>query len=285
MADEHSYVTYLSDEPVPEAHEDGAARGIRSIEIGFRLLQCLEKAAGPLSLKALSEAAGVSASRARFYLVSFMRLGLIEQDHHYGRYALGPYARHLGLVALQRMDVTQAAEQPLQRLCDTLEAGVYLSVWGNRGPTIVYTLDGASEVPMSVRVGYVLPLLHSATGRVFLSHLPRHATDALVQDELVRALRERGTAAADELSGAIDEIIESCRRDGCAGTEGLLNTGFAAVAAPVFEYRGRIAATVTTIGLGGRIDSHPEGPTVRELRATAAEVSAALGYEDAAAPR
>lgn len=272
------YVTYVSDGPLDAAKDDGVApRGIQSIETGFRLLQCLEQAPEPLSLKALSDRAGVSASRARFYMVSFIRLGLISQDRHHGHYGLGPYARHLGLAALQRMDVVQASTQPLRRLCDTLEEGVYLSVWGNRGPTIVLNLDGPRETPMSVRVGYVLPLLYTATGRIFLSHLPRQATDALVQEDL--ASGERGAEPANEASEAIEDIIARCRSTGFARTESLLNSGFAGVAAPVFDHRGWIAAVVTVIGLKHRIDARPEAVTLRMLWQAAGEVSAALGFQ------
>src|SRR3546814_11164699 len=48
----------------------------------------------------------------------------------------------------------------------------YLTVWGNRGPCIVRRLEGSRETPLSIRVGYVLPLTTSATGRTFLAHLP-----------------------------------------------------------------------------------------------------------------
>ncbi|HEX7076711.1 MAG TPA: IclR family transcriptional regulator [Hyphomicrobiaceae bacterium] len=268
----------MTDDSTTAGSENGAPRGIQSIEIGFRLVQCLVKAPHPLSLKTLAERAGVSASRARFYLVSFIRLGLVSQDREHGHYELGPYARHLGLAAIQRMDVVRVSAQPLRRLCDTLKEAVFLAVWGNRGPTIVLTLDGPREIPMSVRVGYVMPVLYTATGRVFLSYLPRQATDTLIKAELAAALRERGRDAANEMAESIESVVQNCRSAGFACTESLLNPGFAGVAAPVFDHRGWLAAVVTVIGLGDQLDVRPNGPNVLMLLRAAEEISKSLGF-------
>ena len=79
-------------------HETRA--GIQSVEVGFTLLDALSRAAGPLMLRDLAAAAGMSAAKAHRYLVSFQRLGLVVQDPRTTRYDLGPAALHLGLASL-----------------------------------------------------------------------------------------------------------------------------------------------------------------------------------------
>lgn len=54
--------------------------GIQSVEVGFSLLQALGQAPGPLMLRDLARAAGMSAAKAHRYLVSFQRLQLVVQD-------------------------------------------------------------------------------------------------------------------------------------------------------------------------------------------------------------
>src|SRR3546814_3724508 len=68
----------------------------------------------------------------------------------------------------------------------------YLTVWGNRGPCIVRRLEGSRETPLSIRVGYVLPLTTSATGRTFLAHLPPVLTRRLREEERERLPLARG---------------------------------------------------------------------------------------------
>ena len=67
-------------------------RAVQSVEVGGRLLLALAEHTTPLSLKELAAAADLPAARAHPYLVSFGRLGLVQQDAHSGHYALGPAA-------------------------------------------------------------------------------------------------------------------------------------------------------------------------------------------------
>ncbi len=72
-------------------------RGIQSVEVGGQLLRALAHQGRPMALKDLAREAGMSAAKAHPYLVSFGKLGLIEQDALSGRYGLGPLAMQLGL--------------------------------------------------------------------------------------------------------------------------------------------------------------------------------------------
>ena len=92
-----------------------------------------------------------------------------------------------GTVALQQFDVQKVARPVMAELGATTGYSVFLGVWGNKGPTIVYRVECAKNPPlMEMRVGSVLPLLNSALGRNFLSHLPEHMTSTLTKDELAR---------------------------------------------------------------------------------------------------
>src|SRR3954462_2694380 len=112
--------------------------GIQSVEVGFGLLDVLSKAAGPLMLRDLAGAAGMSAAKAHRYLVSFQRLQLVVQDAGTTRYDLGPAALQLGLASLARLDAVRLARQRVGTLMEQTGHTVALAVWGNHGPTIVH---------------------------------------------------------------------------------------------------------------------------------------------------
>ena len=54
-------------------------RGIQTIEVGGRLLLALAHHGQPLALKDLAQAAAMSPGKAHPYLVSFIKLGLVER--------------------------------------------------------------------------------------------------------------------------------------------------------------------------------------------------------------
>lgn len=254
-------------------------RQIRSIGVGFRLITCLEAAAGPMSLKELSIRAGMSPSQAHLYLASFAKIGLVLQDSDTSRYHLGPYAVQLGLAALHKMDVLAIAREPMQALQRRTGESVYLSVWGNRGPSIVQKVDGTRPIPMSLRVGYVLPVLSSATGRIFLAHLPHGETASVLKAEIAEQTPRAAKPSADKIA----EIGREVRRIGLARTDSLLNNGFVGISAPIFDHAGELCAAVTLIGPSGLLDVEFDGPDALALKESAAEISARLGYRAAAA--
>src|SRR3954466_5448795 len=167
--------------------------GIQSVEVGFSLLHVLAEADGPLMLRDLAKAANMSAAKAHRYLVSFQRLQLVVQDGATTRYDLGPAALKLGLASLERLDAVKLARERVARLMEEIGHTLALAVWGNHGPTIVHWEESPTAVTVNLRLGDVMPLLSSATGRCFAAHAPKEAIAALVKEELARAQKQGRT--------------------------------------------------------------------------------------------
>lgn len=240
------------------AAEPGAEqRSIQSVVTGFRLITVLESAGGPMALKELAAAAGMPASRAHAYLASLRAVGLVTQDGEGGQYDLGPRALSLGFAALSRLDVRNAALEAMRKFRDTTREAVHLSVWSGQSPVIVSRLDGQRGVSLAIRLGFALPLDRTASGRIFLAFLPG--------------------AGTGNVRDALRAEIEAVRRHGMAITDGLLNSGFAALSVPVFDHAGELAAAITTLGAAGHLDTAPDGETAMCLRMAGQTASVALG--------
>src|SRR4051794_39487947 len=164
--------------------------GIQSVEVGFALLEALGQAAGPQMLRDLAAAAGMSAAKAHRYLVSFQRLQLVVQDDASTRYDLGPAALKLGLASLSRLDAVKLARHRIAGLLDQIGHTLALAVWGNHGPTIVHWEESAQAVTVNLRLGDVMPLLSSATGRCFAAFLGKDTITPMLKEELARAQRQ-----------------------------------------------------------------------------------------------
>ncbi len=251
-------------------------RHIQSISVGFRLIRCLESAAGPLSLKELSAGAAMSPSQAHLYMASFVKAGFVQQDPATARYNFGRYAVELGLAALRRLDVIAVAREPMRELQQRTGESVFLTIWGNRGPTIVHKVDSARPIPMTVRLGHVLPLLLTSSGRIFLAHLPATDTADLVGAEkrMYRELLQSGKLSAKRIALILDNV----RQRGLSRTDSLFDQGFTGLSAPVLDYSGRICAAMTLIGPSGLFDTAFDGKPATALKASTVMVSNELGY-------
>jgi DNA-binding IclR family transcriptional regulator len=250
-------------------------RHIQSIPLGFRLVHAIEAASGPLSLKEIAAAVDMDPGHAHLYLASLKMVGLVQQAGSGGAYTLGPYAIQLGLSALRKLDLTDAAREHLLRLQHETGLTAYLSVWGNFGPTIALKVDGNLPSPMTIRLGYVLPMLSTATGRVFLTYLPRTDTAPTVERE-VQSLRG---AKPDASAAALDKLCAQVRRRGVAAAESPINAGFVGMAAPVFDHQGSLCAALAMLGPAGAVDASLDGPMAQALKSRAEELSAQLGFD------
>jgi DNA-binding IclR family transcriptional regulator len=250
-----------------EAGERQNRRGIQSIEVGYALLEVLAASHGMMSLRDIAAAAQMPPSKAHLYLASYLRVGLVIQESVTARYSLGPAAIRLGVAAIEQTDLLDAARSPVAALVERTGASASLSVWANRGPTIIYRRDGELPVPLSIRLGVVLPVLSSATGRVFMAHLPQAQWKRLVEQE-------------GEPGVSLEEMGTLIRRRGFALTDSILNAGFFGVSSPIFDGSGKIAAAITALGLSAAADLDEDGLIATAVREEAAAVSRTLGWSE-----
>jgi DNA-binding IclR family transcriptional regulator len=258
--------------PATRAREP-QSRGIQSIEVGGRLLQALAHEGSPLALKDLAQAAGMSPGKAHPYLVSFIRLGLVERETEGGRYGLGPLALRMGLIGLQQYDPVRLATPLIDELAAATGHTVAIAVWGHRGPTLVRIAEAPSPVHVSMRHGTVMSIPDTASGRLFAAFGPADAVRAALAAEPPRARARSGGRLG--LGAAFDRAIARVRADGAATIDGAAVPGLGAAAAPVFDARGRLVLGLTAIGPSAIFDA---AAVVAALRPAASALSRRLGW-------
>ena len=252
-------------------------RAVQSVEVGGRLLIALGQHGAPMSLKDLAAAADLPASRAHPYLVSFGRLGLIEQDAVSGRYALGPAALQLGLACLHQLDPLKAATPVAEALSQAIDQTVAVAVWANFGPTIVRVIEGSQPLHVNMRAGTVMSLLGTATGRAFAAVLPARAVKEVLagpQGEPRRADR----SAVKDVARELELIAAEWKRHGVTCALGRPIPGVNAFSAPAFDHEGKPALVITALGHEDVFPANWESPLAAAVREAAAEVSHRLGH-------
>ena len=258
-----------------------ARAGIQSVEVGFALLEALAGARGPLMLKDLAATAAMSAAKAHRYLVSYQRLGLVTQDAGDTRYALGPAALKLGLAALSQLDAVALARERVGPLMERIGHTLALAVWGNHGPTIVHWEESPEAVTVNLRLGDVMPLLSSATGRCFAAYIDTgrasQAIAPLIKEELSRAARQ-GRSDLPRTQAEVKALLAEVRARGLARVVDTLLAGVVGFCAPVFDADGHLALGIVALGSRAAVDPDWDGSVARPLLAAARQLSTDLGF-------
>ena len=250
--------------------------GIQSVEVGFALLDALARAPGPLMLRDLAAAAGMSAAKAHRYLVSFQRLDLVLQDPATTLYDLGPAALKLGLASLTRLDYVKLARERLGPLMRQIGHTLALAVWGNQGPTMIHWEEPNRLITVNLRLGDVMPLLSSATGRCFAAHLPQEAVAPMLAQELTQA-RKSGRIDLPDSKQAVEQLLLDVRQRKLARAKDILLPGVVGFCAPVFDFDGHMVLGMVALGSVATFDAEWDGSVATALSAAAAQLSRDLG--------
>ena len=252
-------------------------RGIGAIEVGGLLLNALVNSGRAMSLGELSRESGMPASKAHAYLVSFGKLGLIEQDTATSAYQLGPFALQMGLVSLQQITPVKLAIPEVNRLAAKIDQTVALAVWGSHGPTVIYIAESSRPIHVNMHAGSVMSMLGTATGLVFSAFLPASLVDKVtaheMQDELVI-----GQAGVQIKPQDIAKILAEVRQRGLARAQGLPIPGINALSAPVFNHAHALSLVITATGPKGSFDAAWDGELALALKTSASHLSRQLGY-------
>ena len=239
----------------------------------FSLLNVLAAHPDPVSLKMISEQTGLHPSTAH-RILNDLAIGRFVDRPEAGSYRLGMRLLELGNLVKARLDVRDAAIAPMRELHKLTHQPVNLSV--RQGDEIVYierTYSERSGMQVVRAVGGRAPLHLTSVGKLFLAH---------DDPSRVRAYAAR-TGLAGHTRNSITDLpvlereLAKVLQYGAARDNEELELGVRCMAAGIFDDQGRLVAGLSISAPADRL----EESWMEKLRATASDISTALGHRTA----
>jgi len=251
---------------------DNGKGGVRSVSRAVRALELIAEQ-GELGVTDLGRGLGVHKATASRLAATLADGGLIERDPVSDRYRLGFGLIRLVGAALAGVDLVRTAHPVLEELAERTRETVNIGVLS--GDAVLY-LDQVSSSHLIASTNWVgrrTPLHCSSSGKVFLAHLPKPVLEQALARPL-EAPTPRTVTDPARLRRQIDEV----RVRGYAAIQEELEQGLNAVAAPVRQLDGDVAAAVSVSGPSFRVRP-VDLPRLGRLTIDAAgAVSRRLGY-------
>ena len=243
---------------------------IQVIERMMQLLDALAEHQDPVALKDLARDTKLHPSTAHRILNDLVACRLVDRTDP-GLYRLGMRLLELGNLVKARLNVRDAALELMRKLHRLTGQTVNLSV--RQGDEIVYVDRAYSErsgMQVVRAIGGRAPLHLTSVGKLFL------ADDDPTR---VRAYATRTGLAGNTRNSftqlpALERELAQCRQAGVARDNEELEMGVRCMAAGIYDDQRKLVAGLSISAPADRID---EGWLPR-LKATAAEISAALGF-------
>ncbi len=249
-----------------------AAKGIQSIEVGFRVLTAIQQLGGEASLTRIAERAELSASAAHNYLTSFLRTGMVRSNAR-GSYQLGPSLAALGMSAFRSVDHFDLVREHAVDLSEQTGLGTAILGWSPQGPIILFNKAQVRGQVFALRNGLV-SLTGTGGGQIFIAHKP-------LEETLAVALNAAGPATTHQDAEAWRQTLKGIRqavqKQGYAAVTLDALPGYSAISVPIVDENGEVNLALTLTAPSERIDMSAKSPQIDRLRKTAAHVSWLIG--------
>jgi DNA-binding IclR family transcriptional regulator len=162
----------------------------------------------------------------------------------------------------------------MEELSERIEQSVVIAVWGNLGPTVVRMIESHQPIHVNMRVGTVMSVNRTATGKIFAAFMPPEKLHALRGG----ALGDRTAHEKVIATGVPVTELARIRKEGLAQAIGQPIPGIHALSAAVFDQFGALALAITALGPAENFSVSIDGPIARALKNAANQVSHRLGF-------
>jgi DNA-binding IclR family transcriptional regulator len=230
---------------------------------------------GTLGTNEIARRTGISPSTASRQLGTLLEGELIEYVEETGQYRLGLRLVQLGNAVLARLDVRNVARPHLEALVADVHETATLSAPGDRDAITVDFVPADRYVQGVTRLGRPSVGHASSAGKVMLAFGDRPLPPGPLASYTERTITDRGALARE---------LAEVRRRGYAEAYEEREPELNAIAAPVWDSRGELAAIVALQGPIPRFGRAAAKAAVPLLLERTTGISRELGWHETAVP-
>ena len=244
---------------------------IGSLEKGMKVLELLaEKQA--LSVTKVAEQLGFNRTNSHRYLATLRKLGYVDQDAQF-QYHLTFKVLELGGRLLSRFGIRRIARPSLLELSSLFDETVNLGFWEGRAVRVLDKIDSPNVLRTDPTLGTLMPAHCTSSGKAILAHLPEEEQKAFLATAPFKGYT-RGTITSAE---ALEKELKRIRERGFAVDNEEWLPGIRCVAAPIFDYTGFPAYSVSVAGPAFRMTEESVEGIQNKIKEACTRLSNAMG--------
>ncbi|MFB9262189.1 IclR family transcriptional regulator [Bradyrhizobium erythrophlei] len=251
---------------------------IKSVGKAIAVLQELYQAGRPLRIVDLAELLDTSSSTVSRLVSTLAAAGLVEQEPETGRCYLGLGLALLGNSALGRRELDLVALPAMAELSAEFKEYISLSRL-HKWKVVIMRGRTLETLRRDITMVSVVPVHGSAPGKVLAAWQDARYVRQMLAENGMDAFTSRTITTVD----AFMEELGRVRKAGFALDDEELIKGLRHVAAPIYDHRGQVVATISAGGSAHRVSgAQLEKLTAATIRC-ATDVSRLLGFRLATA--
>lgn len=232
-----------------DSHQRSTASNLQSLDRAIDLLQTVAYSKAGLQLTKLADQTGLSKSTTHRILSRLVEHHLLRFSPQTRVYAPGINLYRLGQAAADHFSLVDIAHPFMQRLAESTEDTVYLSVMDDNGAVCIGRVVGAYPIKtLTLAQGDHRPLGVGAGALALLAALPDREIRPIVENEALRQPRYPQIN-----SSWLKRAIVETRRQGYAFNPGRILKGMSAIGVAVLGKDGRPACALSVAAISTRM--------------------------------
>ena len=201
-------------------------------------------------------------------------MGMVQREPDSKRLIVGSRLRALALEVMLDSPNRGPIHAILQALASDIGETCTFTILDGNEVLCVDRVESAEPLRIQLHTGSRIPLHCSASGKLFLSLLPRAASKRLIDSMTLKPMTPNTIVDPRKLEQAMQQI----RKEKISRDNQELASGLIAIAIPVLGQRGRICGTVSVNAPTSRLTLDGSEVHVPALRRAAEKIAASLSH-------
>jgi DNA-binding IclR family transcriptional regulator len=245
----------------------------RAVDRAARLLLALASGTPRLGVSEVAELVDIPKPTVYTMLRTLERHGLVVQESEGGKYALGPAVLQLGNAYLDGSELRARSASWADLLARQSGEAVWVGVLSGHNVVVVHHAFRPDDLVQILEVGAAVPWHACALGHAIAANL-----DEAAQSTLLAGPAQKLTGRTITEPAALKEALEKVRQRGYAVEDQEATVGDAGLAAPVYDWSGRVVGALGLVGPVERLlDDERQARLGDAVRSTARALSRDLG--------
>jgi DNA-binding IclR family transcriptional regulator len=245
----------------------------RAVDRASQILLALASGTPRLGVSEISDLIDVPKPTVHTMLRTLERRGLVIQEVDGGKYALGPAVLQLGNAYLGGSELRARSASWSDMLARQAGEAVWVAVLSGPNVVVVHHTLRPDDLVQILEVGAAVPWHASALGRAIVAYTPDDTQKALLASPLRRLT---GKTVTDP--NLLRQELAAVLTRGYAVEDEDATLGDAGLAAPVFNWSGRVVGALGIVGPVGRLLIEARQDRLADaVRSTARALSRDLG--------
>ncbi|RSK55248.1 IclR family transcriptional regulator [Bacillus canaveralius] len=246
---------------------------LSSVKNALRILRSFTMDEPEKKISDLSTALGLNKSTVSRTMATLASEGFVYKDPETKKYRLGLSILSLSGIVNSNMDVYRESQPILNKLVESIGETAHISVMDHLEVIYLQKVECNHPVRFLTHVGRRNPLYCTSSGKVLLAYSNEDTIEAVMNKGLQQFTKNTITDPQK-----LRTHLKHIKENGFAFSLEEFLEGVNSIAAPVYDYKGRVIAAISVVGPKQRIQQHKVQGLAKKVVSAGKEISTRMGY-------